>query len=122
MQMPQMPQPTYYIFKCEQSAPPGMPKPSCVTEQSKGLFMHTAQSLMQKGLMGPVQLIKTSCLGRCQQGPVMLVVGGDQKWMYTGLNEEKIDRILDEHLKGGNPVEEYLIDEQFWGEPLPIKA
>ena len=122
MQMPQMPQPTYYIFKCEQSALPGMPKPSCVTEQSQGLFMHTAQSLMQKGLMGPVQLIKTSCLGRCQQGPVMLVVGGDQKWMYTGLNEEKIDRILDEHLKGGNPVEEYLIDEQFWGEPLPIKA
>jgi (2Fe-2S) ferredoxin len=122
MQMPQMPQPTYYIFKCEQSAPPGMPKPSCVTEQSQGLFMHIAQSLMQKGLMGPVQLIKTSCLGRCQQGPVMLVVGGDQKWMYTGLNEEKIDRILDEHLKGGNPVEEYLIDEQFWGEPLPIKA
>jgi (2Fe-2S) ferredoxin len=122
MQMPQMPQPTYYIFKCEQSAPPGMPKPSCVTEQSQGLFMHIAQSLMQKGLMGPVQLIKTSCLGRCQQGPVMLVVGGDKKWMYTGLNEEKIDRILDEHLKGGNPVEEYLIDEQFWGEPLPIKA
>ncbi|HFU76756.1 MAG TPA: (2Fe-2S) ferredoxin domain-containing protein [Arcobacter sp.] len=122
MQMPQMPQPAYYIFKCEQSAPPGMPKPSCVTEESQGLFMHIAQSLMQKGLMGPVQLIKTSCLGRCQQGPVMLVVGGDQKWMYTGLNEEKIDRILDEHLKGGNPVEEYLIDEQFWGEPLPIKA
>ncbi|MDQ7041902.1 MAG: (2Fe-2S) ferredoxin domain-containing protein, partial [Sulfurimonas sp.] len=25
-----IPQPTFYIFKCEQSAPPGMPKPSCV--------------------------------------------------------------------------------------------
>lgn len=121
MQMPQMPQPTYYIFKCEQSAPPGMPKPSCVTENSQTLFQHTAQSLMQKGLMGPVQLIRTSCLGRCQQGPVMLVVGGNEKFMYSGLNEEKIDRILDEHIKGGTPVEEYLIDEQFWGDPLPIK-
>jgi (2Fe-2S) ferredoxin len=124
MQMPQMPQPTYYIFKCEQSAPPGMPKPSCVKQdvpETQTLFQHTAQSLMQKGLMGPVQLIRTSCLGRCQQGPVMLVVGGDEKFMYSGLNEEKIDRILDEHIKGGNPVEDYLIDEQFWGEPLPIR-
>jgi (2Fe-2S) ferredoxin len=105
MQMPQMPQPTYYIFKCEQSAPPGMPKPSCVKQdvpETQTLFQHTAQSLIQ-------------------QGPVMLVVGGDEKFMYSGLNEEKIDRILDEHIKGGNPVEEYLIDEQFWGEPLPIR-
>ena len=120
MQMPQIPQPTYYIFKCEQSAPPGMPKPSCVNPQTQTLFQYIGQSLMQKGLMGPVQLIRTSCLGRCQQGPVMLVVGGDNKFMYTGLDEAKIDRILDEHIKGGNPVEEYLIDEQFWGEPINL--
>jgi len=120
MQMPQIPQPTYYIFKCEQSAPPGMPKPSCVRPETQTLFQYIGQSLMQKGLMGPVQLIRTSCLGRCQQGPVMLVVGGDEKFMYTGLNEEKIDRILDEHIKGGNPVAEYLIDEQFWGAPIDL--
>lgn len=121
MQMPQIPQPTYYIFKCEQSAPPGMPKPSCVNPETQTLFQYIGQSLMQKGLMGPVQLIRTSCLGRCQQGPVMLVVGADEKFMYTGLTEEKIDRILDEHIKGGNPVAEYLIDEQFWGEPIDLQ-
>ena len=38
MQMPQIPQPTYYIFKCEQSSPPGMPKPSCVNGETQGLF------------------------------------------------------------------------------------
>jgi len=120
MTMLTIPQPTYYIFKCEQSSPPGMPKPSCVNEQTRSLFNHIGQSLMQKGLMGPVQLIRTSCLGRCQQGPVMLVVGQNERFMYVGLTEEKIDRILDEHIKGGKPVEEYLIPEQFWGEPVAL--
>ena len=120
MQMPQIPQPTYYIFKCEQSSPPGMPKPSCVNGETQGLFNYIGMSLMQKGLMGPVQLIRTSCLGRCQQGPVMLVVGQNERFMYSNLTNEKIDRILDEHIKGGKPVAEYLIPEQFWGEPLAL--
>jgi (2Fe-2S) ferredoxin len=120
MQMPTIPQPTYQIFKCEQSSPPGMPKPSCVNDDTRSLFNHIGQSLMQKGLMGPVQLIRTSCLGRCQQGPVMLVVGQNERFMYTRLNEERIDRILDEHIKGGKPVTEFLIEEQFWGEPAKL--
>jgi len=118
MGMPQIPQPTFYIFKCEQSAPPGMPKPSCVTEQSRDLFNHMTQALMSKGLMGPVQPIRTSCLGRCQMGPVMLVEPGHH--MYVQLTKEKIDRIVEEHIVGGNPINEYIIPEQFWGEPLSL--
>lgn len=120
MQTSNIPQPTYYIFKCEQSSPPGIPKPSCVNSETSGLFNHIGMSLMQKGLMGPVQLIRTSCLGRCQQAPVMLVVGDNEKHMYSNLTIEKIDRILDEHIKGGKPVAEYLIPEQFWGEPQKL--
>jgi (2Fe-2S) ferredoxin len=118
MSMPTIPQPTFYIFKCEQSSPPNMPKPSCVSEDTKDLFNHMAQSMMQKGLMGPVQVIRTSCLGRCQMGPVMLIEPGHH--MYVGLNKEKIDKIIDEHLVGGNPITEYLIPEQFWGDALPL--
>jgi hypothetical protein len=47
MEMPSIPQPTFYIFKCEQASPPGMPKPSCVNENTRDLFNHTAQSLMK---------------------------------------------------------------------------
>ncbi len=119
MEMPQIPQPTFYIFKCEQSSPPGMPKPSCVGEQTKDLFNHMAQSLMSKGIMGPVQAIRTSCLGRCQMGPVLLVEPGHH--MYVQLNKEKIDRIIDEHLIDGNPIQEYIIPEQFWGEAQSLK-
>ena len=114
-----IPQPAFYIFKCQQSAPPGMPKPSCVSQanpESQELFAYLAQQLMSKGIMGTVQPIQTSCLGRCQQGPVMLVEPGHT--MYVGLNKEKIDRIIEEHLIGGNVVQEYVIAEEFWAEPV----
>jgi (2Fe-2S) ferredoxin len=115
-----IPQPTFYIFKCEQSAPPGFPKPSCVSPASQDLFNHLAQSLMQKGVMGAVQPIRTSCLGRCQMGPVMLVEPGHT--MYIGLDKEKIDRIIDEHIIGGNVVQEYVIPEEFWGEAQSLES
>jgi (2Fe-2S) ferredoxin len=116
-----IPQPAFYIFKCEQSSPPGMPKPSCVTDETKDLFQHLGMTLMEKGLIATVQPIRTSCLNRCQQGPVMLVEPGHH--MYVGLTKDKITRIIDEHIIGGNVVEEYLIPKEFWDEALsPMEA
>ncbi len=109
-------QPAFYMFKCEQSAPPGMPKPSCVSPQTQDLFGYLAQSLMQKGIMGTVQPIRTACLSRCDAGPVMLVEPGHT--MYVSLTKEKIDRIIDEHIIGGNVVDEYVIDSELWDEPI----
>ncbi|HEC45216.1 MAG TPA: (2Fe-2S) ferredoxin domain-containing protein [Epsilonproteobacteria bacterium] len=118
--MPGVPQPAFYIFKCQQSAPPGMPKPSCVSQndpESQQLFQHLAQSLMMKGIIGTVSPIQTGCLNRCQQGPVMLVEPGHT--MYVELTKEKIDRIIDEHIIGGNVVNEYVIADEMWGEAVP---
>ena len=114
-----IPQPAFYIFKCQQSAPPGMPKPSCVKAddiESQQLFQHLAQTLMMKGIIATVTPIQTGCLNRCQQGPVMLVEPGHT--MYVGLNKEKISRIIDEHIIGGKVVEEYVIADALWGEPV----
>jgi len=115
-----IPQPAFYIFKCQQSAPPGMPKPSCVSQsnpESQQLMQYLSQTLMQKGIIGTVQPIQTSCLNRCQQGPVILVEPGHT--MYIGLTKEKIDRIVDEHIIGGNVVNEFVIPEQMWGDAIP---
>ncbi len=108
-----IPQPSFYIFKCQQSAPPQMPgKPSCVTPDTQDLFQFMAMSLMQKGIMPTVVPIQTGCLNRCNAGPVMLVEPGHV--MYAGLTKEKITKIIDEHIIGGNVVEEYLIDSELW--------
>jgi (2Fe-2S) ferredoxin len=111
-----IPQLAFYIFKCEQSAPPGMPKPSCVNPQTQDLFQFLAQTLMQKGIMGTVQPIRTSCMNRCNAGPIMLVEPGHT--MYVGLDKAKIERIIDEHIIGGNVVEEYVISQELWDAPI----
>jgi (2Fe-2S) ferredoxin len=96
-----------------------MPKPSCVSQnnpESQELFQFLAQTLMQKGIIATVQPIQTSCLNRCQQGPVMLVEPGHT--MYVGLTKAKISRIVDEHIIGGSVVEEFVIADEVWGEPV----
>ena len=111
-----LPQPAFYIFKCEQSSPPGMPKPSCVNPNAQDIFQHLAQTLMQKGLIATVQPIRTSCMNRCNVGPVMLVEPGHV--MYAGLTKEKINEIIDRHIIGGEVVQEYVIPSELWDAPI----
>lgn len=111
-----IPQPAFYIFKCEQSSPPGMPKPSCVNPQTQDLFQHLAQTLMQKGIIATVQPVRTACLNRCNAGPVMLVEPGH--YMYVGMTKDKITRVIEEHIIGGTPVEEYIIPGELWDAPI----
>ncbi len=113
------PQPAFYMFKCEFQAPPGFPKPSCVNAQNQDIFNHLSGKLMEKGLMATVLPIRTSCLNRCQLGPVMLIEPGH--FMYVGLTKEKIDEIIEKHIIAGTPIEEYLIDKEFWDEPMSAK-
>jgi (2Fe-2S) ferredoxin len=113
------PQPAFYLFKCQFQAPPGHPKPSCVNASNADLFGYLSQKVMQKGLMATVMPVQSACLNRCQMGPVMLVEPGHH--LYVGLTKEKIDRIVDEHVIEGKPVEEFLIPEEFWGEAISPK-
>ena len=115
-----IPQPAFYIFKCEQSSPPGMPKPSCVNTQTRELYQYMANKLMVMGISSTVHPIRTACLNRCQMGPVMLIEPGHH--MYVGLTKEKIDKIIDEHILKGNPVKEYIISDEYWDEAIsPLK-
>jgi len=111
-----VPQPAFYIFKCEQSSPPGMPKPSCVNAQTRELYQYMANKLMMMGITSTVLPIRTACLGRCQMGPVMLIEPGHH--MYVRLTKEKIDKIIDEHIIKGNPVQEYIIEDEFWDDAI----
>lgn len=54
--------------------------------------------------MGSVLRTKADCLRICEQGCVA-VVYPEGTW-YAGLDIEKLDRIIDEHLIAGSPVSE----------------
>lgn len=49
---------------------------------------------------------KVNCLRVCDKGPIA-VVYPDGTW-YHSASGEVLERILVEHLQGGNPVEEYV--------------
>ncbi len=59
----------------------------------------------EAGLDGAVRVNRAGCLGVCAQGPIM-VVHPEGVWYYD-VDEAKLHRIVDEHLKQGTPVAEY---------------
>ena len=57
-----------------------------------------------------VTVAQTGCIGMCQYEPIAeVLVPGKEKVTYVQLTEEKVAKIIVEHIVNGNPVAEYTI-------------
>ena len=73
------------------------------------LYRHLANLLGDLGDYDNPERVKrgvTPCLGVCTGGP-LLVVYPDGIW-YHHVDDMVLQRIVDEHLRDGRPVEEYI--------------
>ena len=68
------------------------------------------EGVNKEGLTEKVTVSQTGCIGICQLEPIVEAFEpGKEKTTYVKMTPEKAARVIEEHLKNGNVVNEYTI-------------
>jgi len=79
---------------------------SCNSKESENISNNFFNELESRALLNDVQIVKTSCFGFCEQGPVVKVLPGDT--LYTGVSPDDVSEIVEKHIVKNTPVDKLI--------------
>jgi NADP-reducing hydrogenase subunit HndC len=82
----------------------------CQSNHSVEVMNELRKLIEAAGKKDEVQIIQTGCQGLCAKGPIMVVHPGNV--FYQEVKPEMVERIFNEHILGGTPVDDYLMVEE----------
>ena len=97
----------YHVFFCINQRDNG--EACCANFNSQHWRNYVKERTKQLGIHRPggVRINNAGCMGRCEQGPTM-VVYPEGVW-YTYVDQQDLDEIINEHLLHGRVVERLRI-------------
>ncbi|MFV0341353.1 MAG: 2Fe-2S ferredoxin [Anaerocolumna sp.] len=99
--------PKYHIFVCTSCRMNGVQKGFCYSKDAVGIVEKFMEEIDDRDLSSEVMITNTGCFGICEKGPIA-VVYPEGVW-YGELTKEDIERIMEQHIEGGEPVKELMI-------------
>lgn len=86
----------------------------CQSSKSLVIKDKFIEVLKDRKALDKVSIVTTGCHGLCALGPIMQVY--PEGIFYTGVKPEDVERIVDEHIIGGNPVKDLVYSETIKGD------
>ena len=99
--------PKHHIFICTRCRINGTQQGYCFQQDSVKILQTFLEEIDERELSGDVMLNNTGCFGICDKGPIV-VVYPEGVW-YGKVTVDDVERIMDEHIEGGNVVEDLVI-------------
>lgn len=97
-----------HVFICTNQKAAG--KVCCANTGGEAYFAYLKEKLLEMGMHGPgnVRVSKSGCLGRCSEGPCIVIYPEGVWYSYQSFAD--IDSIIENHLINQHLVHDLLID------------
>ena len=93
----------HHVFFCCNQRADGEPCCNDLGATEAHAYAKERIATLQVGGPGKVRINKAGCLGRCEEGPV-IVVYPEETW-YRYIDKQDVEEIISEHLVNGRIVE-----------------